>query len=146
MKGLLAICITFSLLTGAAMSQTLTPGTDQASPIESTIGSAGATLSLDDGQGKIIAKCAAADRDCIFQMPGLSLGKPYATTSIKCGNTIYQVSTNGGSCEMTYAPGGKGPPTGASCSTADNQNSSEANCDGGCGPSSGSGSCTITAK
>ena len=65
----------------------------------------------------------------------------YATTSVKCGSTIYEVSTgtSGGGCSVTRVPGQ--PTQGANC--VDGGNAAEANCTTGCGTTSGSGSCTI---
>jgi hypothetical protein len=152
MKCLMAICIALSFLAGTAMSQTLTPGIDQTSPTVSTVGSAGATLSLDTGQRKIIAKCAVAEstRDCVQALlPILSLGNGgsgviYATTSIKCGSTIYEVSTgnSAGMCSNLADQGGGNKTTGVTCGDGSG-NASSATCDGGCGVTKGSGSCTI---
>src|SRR5262249_13206645 len=64
-------------------------------------------------------------------------GVAYATTSIKCGDTIYQVSTgtSGGACSVT-GPIDK-PNTGTTCTDGDSRAS--ATCVEGCGPSAGSG-------
>jgi hypothetical protein len=158
MKGLLAICIPLSLFAGAAMSQTVKSGTDQTSPIVtnqtspivSSVGSAGATLSFNNGQSSIIAKCAGTEstHDCVQALlPVLSLGKPYATTSIQCGSTIYQISTgnSSGMCSNLENVGSPGKTTGVTCGDSVG-NASSATCDGGCGATTGSGTCTITAK
>ena len=65
----------------------------------------------------------------------------YATTSVKCGNTVYEVSTgtSGGACEVNRFPGQ--PTQGANCT--DGGNAAEANCTTGCGNATGAGSCTI---
>jgi len=65
----------------------------------------------------------------------------YSTNSVKCGNTIYEVSTGtrGGSCDATRNPGQ--PTTGTNC--VDGNNTAEANCTTGCGTTTGAGSCTI---
>jgi hypothetical protein len=149
MKGLLAICIPLSLLTGSAMSQTSTTGSDQKSPIVSTVGSGGATLSLSNGRGKISIKCADSDstRECVQAvLPVLTFGQGaggviYATTSIKCGSTVYQVSTgtSSGNCAVAGPKGG--PANNANC--ADGGNTASATCEEGCGATGGSGSCTI---
>jgi hypothetical protein len=150
MKGLLAIFIPLSLFAGAAMSQTIKSGADQTSPIVSSEGSAGATLSFNNGQSSIIAKCAATEstHDCVQAvLPVLSLGKPFATTSIQCGSTIYQISTgnSSGQCGNLENVGSPGKTTAVSCGDSVG-NSSSASCDGGCGAEKGSGTCTITAK
>jgi hypothetical protein len=152
MKYLIAICIPFSLFAGAAMSQTLTPGSDQKGPIASTAGSGGATLSLQNARGKIRIKCAEFDntRECVQAvLPVLSSGQgaggvAYATTSIKCGDTIYQVSTgnSSGICSNLQDVGGGNKTTGVTCGDGSG-NTSSATCDGGCGTTKGSGSCTI---
>jgi hypothetical protein len=68
----------------------------------------------------------------------------YATTSIKCGKTTYEVSTGTktGSCS-TQTPMKGGTAVGANCSTDLGSDKASATCAGGCGPSSGAGSCTI---
>jgi hypothetical protein len=62
-----------------------------------------------------------------------------ATTSIKCGNTIYEISTGtkAGNC-------GNGPNEANSkvCDDSDG-NHAYASCAGGCGISNGAGTCTI---
>jgi hypothetical protein len=94
---------------------------------------------------------AASSQHTDLRLPGAvvilvpSQGGPavsYATTSIKCGDTIYQVSTgtSGGACGVT-GPAGK-PSTGADCS--DGGSRASATCNLGCGPSAGSGACTIS--
>lgn len=138
MKNILAIGL-FLLLGGAAIAQTA----DQRKP------NSGATFSIDRGaKGKFEVKCADSDntRQCVDavltiipqdQGPGVA----YATTSIKCGNTVYQVSTGtgGGSCTGGGVQGG--PHTNGSCS--DGGNTAAADCTSGCGATSGAGSCLI---
>ncbi len=156
MKGLLVICTPLLFLAGTATSQTVDPATGQNNPIVSTVHaqSAGARLSLSSGRGKISIKCADSDstRECVQAvLPVLSSpqgqgagGVIYATTSIKCGGTVYQVSTgtSGGNCSVSGPQGG--PRNSAGCN--DGNNTSSANCDTGCGATSGSGSCTIVAQ
>jgi hypothetical protein len=151
MKNPLVICTPFLFFAGAAMSQTLTPSTEQKTPIVSTVQSrsAGASLSLSSGRGQFNIKCADSDttRECVQAvLPVLPSGQGsggviYVTTSIKCGSTTYQVSTgtSGGNCS-TAGPQG-GPRNSAGCN--DGTNTASATCDEGCGATSGSGSCTI---
>jgi hypothetical protein len=151
MKNPLLICAPLLFLTGTAMSQTLTPGPEQKSAIVNTVQSrSGASLSLSSGRGQINIKCADSDttRDCVQAvLPVLPSGQGsdgviYATTSIKCGDTNYQVSTgtSGGNCS-TAGPQG-GPRNSAGCN--DGNNKASATCSEGCGATSGSGSCTIS--
>jgi hypothetical protein len=152
MKNPLVICTPLLLVAGAAISQPLTPGTEQKTPIVSTVQprSAGASLSLSGGRGQFIIKCADSDttRECVQAvLPVLPSGQGsggviYATTTIKCGGTNYQVSTgtSGGNCAVS-GPEGK-PRDSAGCN--DGNNTASATCDTGCGATSGSGSCTIS--
>jgi hypothetical protein len=67
----------------------------------------------------------------------------YATTSIKCGKTVYEVSTGSNSGKCTPS---KNPKTGARDIVVceDNAgNKSAASCALGCGNTEGSGSCTV---
>ncbi len=110
-------------------------------------------LSLDRGigQGKVEIKCAEGESTKICleaALPIISqgqgqIGVVYATTSLKCGDTIYQVSTGTktGSCGPTAGTGGQG----ISC-TDGGKLVSAASCVAGCGTSNGAGSCTISAK
>jgi hypothetical protein len=63
MKNPLVICTPLLFLTGAALSQPFTPGTEQKTPIINTVQprSAGASLSLSSGRGQFIIKCADTD-------------------------------------------------------------------------------------
>ena len=65
----------------------------------------------------------------------------YSTTSIKCGNTVYEVSTGtkGGLC-ATSGPA-NAPVESGTCN--DGGNRAGANCKTGCEGTTGSGSCTI---
>ncbi len=148
MKALVVICAPLlPFFAGAAMGQSLAP--EQKSTPQ--FHSAGAELSVDrsSGRGKFSIKCAASDstRDCIQAiLPVLSSGQSgggviYATTSIKCGGTVYQVSTgtSGGNCSVAGPQ--NGPRNTAGCN---GNNKSSASCDEGCGATSGSGSCTIS--
>ncbi len=150
MKNPLVICTPLLLFAGAAMSQTLAPGTDQKTPTIGTIQSrAGASLSLSGGRGQFIIKCADSDttRECVQAVlpvlpSGGSGGVIYATTTIQCGGNNYQVSTgtSGGNCSVS-GPEGK-PRNSAGCN--DGNNTASASCDTGCGATSGSGSCTMS--
>jgi hypothetical protein len=145
-KNALAICTPLFFLAGTAMSQTLAPATEQKPPIVSTGQHAGASLSLSGARGQFIIKCADTDttRDCVQAvLPVLPSGQGsggviYATTSIKCGSTTYQVSTgtSGGNCAVAGPE--NGPRNSAGCN--DGNNTSSASCDTGCGATSGSGS------
>jgi hypothetical protein len=144
----LFVCATAFLATGLnAFAQ---------STVQSTVGSGG-LLSLDRGigQGKVELKCADSEttKSCVeAAMPILSqkggfLGGgqtlvPFATTSLQCGSTIYQVSTgtNSGICGPTNGTGG----TGVNCTDNKGNLLSDASCTAGCGTSTGSGSCTIS--
>jgi hypothetical protein len=67
-------------------------------------------------------------------------GAVYATTTLKCGNTQYEVSTGtkGGNC--THGTDAAGKPN-VTC--GDGGNTTKANCTTGCGDSEGAGSCTV---
>ena len=71
---------------------------------------------------------------------GAPSGRPNATTSVTCGNTVYQVSVPGGTCTPAKGNGGV-----ASCSNGDGD-SAAASCANGCGLVFGEGSCTIGTK
>jgi hypothetical protein len=151
MKNPLVICTALLFVTGPAMSQNLSSGPEQSTPAVGTVQarSAGASLSLSSGRGQFIIKCADTDstRDCVqavlpvLPSGGGSGGVIYATTSIKCGGTTYQVSTgtSGGNCAVSGPE--NGPRNSAGCN--DGNNTASATCDTGCGATSGSGSCTI---
>jgi hypothetical protein len=108
----------------------------------------GASFSIDRGAGKIVVKCADSDstRTCldaigpIISSGGSSTTAVYATSSIKCGSTIYTVSTgtDTGSC-VTGGPEGQ-PATNVNCQAGGKQVSS-ASCSGGCGTSVSGGKC-----
>jgi len=68
----------------------------------------------------------------------------FATTSVKCGDTIYEVSTGNTAGNCGTAVNESGQTTGATCEDR-RGNGASASCQGGCGTSSGSGSCTIKA-
>ncbi|MCI0428234.1 MAG: hypothetical protein L0Z46_09485 [Nitrospiraceae bacterium] len=63
-----------------------------------------------------------------------------ATTSLECGNKVYEVSTgtSKGNCTITVVDG---KSHGANCD--DEGNKSDVSCAKGCGATSGSGSCTV---
>jgi hypothetical protein len=66
----------------------------------------------------------------------------YATSSIKCGNTIYEVSTgtDGGNCATS---GPQNEPRNSVGCTDSGGNQASASCGEGCGASTGAGSCKI---
>lgn len=114
----------------------------------------GAWILLRNGLAEVQLKCADSDstRQCLdvvrpivsSSVGGSSTGVIYATTSIKCGNTIYEVSTgnSAGNCSVAGPEGG--PRESAGCNDAPSGgNSASANCQTGCGATTGSGSCTI---
>jgi hypothetical protein len=112
----------------------------------------GAWILLRNGMGEIQVKCADSDstRQCLDVVrPIISPvgGAPtvvYATTSIKCGNTIYEVSTGNNAGNCSVAGPENGPRESAGCNDAPSGgNSASANCQTGCGATTGSGSCTI---
>lgn len=114
----------------------------------------GAWILIRNGLAEFQVKCADADstRQCLdvvrpivsSSVGGSSTGVIYATTSIKCGNTIYEVSTgnSAGNCSVAGPEGG--PRESAGCNDAPSGgNTASANCQTGCGATTGSGSCTI---
>jgi hypothetical protein len=114
----------------------------------------GAWILLRNGMAEIQVKCADSDstRQCldvvrpIVSSPvgGSPTGVVYATTSIKCGNTIYEVSTGNNAGNCSVAGPENGPRESAGCNDAPSGgNSASANCQTGCGATTGSGSCTI---
>jgi hypothetical protein len=112
----------------------------------------GAWILLRNGMGEIQVKCADSDstRQCldvvrpIISPVGGSPTVVYATTSIKCGNTIYEVSTGNNAGNCSVAGPENGPRESAGCNDAPSGgNSASANCQTGCGATTGSGSCTI---
>jgi hypothetical protein len=72
--------------------------------------------------------------------PGVS----YASTSVKCGSTVYQVSTGNGKGSCGAGESGR-PSSERSCSDGKG-NSASASCGGGCGPTKGSGSCKVVSE
>lgn len=150
MRTLLTSGISLFLMGGVAVAQTATSTPEQS---QVKFDSQGATFSFDRGvgQGKIEIECAEGDttRGCVEAVlpllevfsPDDSLGVAYATTSIKCGNTVSEVSTGttGGNCSVAGPEGG--PRESAGCNDGDNR--AGANCQTGCGATTGSGSCTI---
>lgn len=113
----------------------------------------GAWILLRNGLAEIQVKCADTDstRQClevvrpIVSSPvgGSPTGVIYATTSIKCGSTIYEVSTGNNAGNCSVAGPENGPRESAGCNDAPSGNSASANCQTGCGATTGSGSCTI---
>ena len=112
----------------------------------------GASVFIRRGMDEIRIKCADSDstRACIDVIrPIISPGggSPtvvYATTSIKCGNTIYEVSTGNNAGNCSVAGPENGPRNSAGCNDAPSGgNGASANCQTGCGATTGSGSCTI---
>src|SRR5688572_5693360 len=74
--------------------------------------------------------------------PGTGTGTVvYATSSIKCGNTIYEVKVEGGSCSVSGPV--NGPNNDVQCTGDKGTGSAAATCAHGCGATSGAGSCTI---
>jgi hypothetical protein len=146
MKIALILGVSLSVLAGVAAAQ---------SPMQERGGAVvheeGASVLLDRSQGRVEIQCAKVDttRACVQAILPLletlssepTPGVVYATTSIKCGSTIYEVSTGtkDGNCSVAGPEGGT--PTSTGCN--DGGNKASASCHGGCGASSGSGSCTI---
>lgn len=139
-----------SMVSGVAFAQAVPPVPDQCAG-KTEVRHHGAVFTIDRGVGKgqLKIKCADADttRQCVeATLPVISSGQDttvvFATTSVKCGNTIYTVSTGtkGGGCSV--GAGTSGQTDSANCE--DGGNKASANCVGGCGGSAGSGSCTIT--
>jgi hypothetical protein len=114
---------------------------------------AGAWILLRNGLTELQVKCADSDstRQCldvvrpILSLPsgGSSGGVIYATTSIKCGSTSYEVSTGNNAGNCSVAGPENGPRNSAGCNDGAGGNSASANCQTGCGATTGSGSCTI---
>jgi hypothetical protein len=110
----------------------------------------GAAISINRGKiqvycakGDSTRECADAMSDVITSEGGGSAGVAYATNSIKCGDTIYTVSTNTdtGSC-LIGGERGK-PPTNVHCTDGGKQVAS-ADCGTGCGDVTNGGSCKIS--
>jgi hypothetical protein len=167
MRFLLMLAASLSLMAGIAAAQTAAPGPEALGSGGPDMHhrmyehmharSHGAAFSLDrgTGQGRIKIQCADRDttRECVEAVlpllevlspggaPGSGSGVAYATTSIKCGGTVYEVSTgtSGGNCAVSGPE--NGPRNSAGCNDGGNQAS--ASCDEGCGATSGAGSCTI---
>jgi hypothetical protein len=64
---------------------------------------------------------------------------PLATTSLKCGSTVYVISVPAGSC--SNVPAGSSAGASAIC-TNDGGSSASADCKKGCDYTKGDGSCT----
>ena len=112
--------------------------------------SGGAWISITRGLNEIRIKCADSDstRQCFdvigpIVSPGGGTGVVYATTSIKCGGTVYEVSTGNSAGNCSVAGPENGPRESAGCNDSPGGNSASANCTTGCGATTGSGSCTI---
>lgn len=112
----------------------------------------GAWILVRRGMDEIKVKCADYDstRQCldvvrpIISPGGGSTSVVYATTSIKCGSTIYEVSTGNNAGNCSVAGPENGPRESAGCNDSPTGgNSASANCQTGCGATTGSGSCTI---
>jgi hypothetical protein len=71
-------------------------------------------------------------------------GAVFASISIKCGNTVFQVSTGTSKGQCVANGNLDGPSTEAAC--ADGDSVATADCKHGCQSTSGSGSCTISVK
>jgi hypothetical protein len=145
MKIALMFGVSLSLIAGVAIAQS---SMNERGGAEAR--AEGAKVLLDRGQGRVEIWCAKGDttRSCVEAIRPLlgTLSEPtpgvvYATTSIKCGSTIYEVSTGtkDGNCSVAGPEGGT--PTSTGCT--DGGSKASASCHGGCGASSGSGSCTI---
>jgi hypothetical protein len=139
-----------SVMSGGAFAQAASPAPDQCMG-KTEVRSHGAVFTIDRGVGKgqVQIRCADADttRQCVeATLPVISSGQDttvvFATTSVKCGSTVYTVSTGtkGGGCSV--GAGTSGQTDSANCE--DGNNKASANCVAGCGTSAGSGSCTIT--
>jgi hypothetical protein len=120
-------------------------------PLQSLAAGSEASISINRGKiqvycakGDSTRECADALSDVIISEGGGSTTVVYATTSIKCSDAIYEVSTgnNQGSCETT-APEGK-PADHAHCYDNKNNEVSGASCQSGCGNTDKGGSCKIT--
>jgi hypothetical protein len=112
----------------------------------------GAWILVRRGMDEFQVKCADPDstRQCldvvrpIISPIGGSPTVVYATTSIKCGNTVYEVSTGNNAGNCSVAGPENGPRNSAGCNDAPGGgNTASANCQTGCGATTGSGSCTI---
>jgi hypothetical protein len=152
MKTQLVVALWMALTAGAAVAQEAAPGAHRP---HHEWRSQGPKLVLDrgPGRGRIELECGPgeATRACLeavlplFEIlppdGGGGTGVVYSTTSIKCGNTVYEVSTGtkGGVC-ATSGPA-NAPVESATCN--DGGNRAGANCRTGCEGTRGSGSCTI---
>lgn len=127
--------IVLVFLSGAAVSQAAEPASS--SPSQEKAGAKG-----DPGQVQersILQNRQMVPSGALRRLPPTVT---YATTSIKCGNTTYEVSTGtkDGSCSAS-GPTPDSPNNYATCS--DSGGKASANCSNGCGPTTGAGSCTI---
>ena len=111
----------------------------------------GASISINRGKiqvycdkGDSTRECADALSDVIISEGGGSTTVVYATTSIKCGDTIVTVSTGTKTGTCTPSGGGANKPHNAAGCTDKGQQVSAANCDTLCGDTKGSGSCTMS--
>jgi hypothetical protein len=114
----------------------------------------GAWISIDRGIGKgaVKVKCADADstKQCLDAVstvisPGEgTTAVVYATSSIKCGSTTYEVSNgiDGGSCQTAGSSGGS-PNNIVKCTDNKGNDVASADCTSGCGSTTNKGSCTI---
>jgi hypothetical protein len=152
MKTQPVVALWMALSAGAAVAQETPPGDHQP---RHGWGPQGPKLVLDrgPGRGRIELECGPgeATRACLEAvLPLLEVLSPdggggtgvvYAGTSIKCGNTVYEVSTGtkAGLC-ATSGPA-NAPVESATCN--DGGNRAGANCKTGCEGTAGSGSCTI---
>ena len=136
------------LLPGGAVAQTPAPSLDYK---QVPIPSERAKFSLDRGAGqaKIEMDCGGAETtrrciDALLPVLGVLSGTDgthvvYATTSVKCGDTAYEVSTGTGTGECT-SDGNKVTCTDKGSVVA------SATCQAGCGNSKGAGSCKTILK
>ena len=154
MKTQLVIALWMALTAGAAVAQDAPPGDHQP---HHEWRSQGPKLELDrgPGRGRIDLECAPGEstRACLEALlpllevispdGGGGTGVAYSTTSIKCGNTVYEVSTGAadGFC-ATSGPANE-PVNSATCNDNKGGNRAGATCQTGCEPTTGSGSCTI---
>lgn len=73
---------------------------------------------------------------------GRAPGVSYASTTVKCDDATYEISTGSGSGACST---GSGPGSRRTC-TDNKGNAASATCSGGCGATYGSGSCKAVAQ
>lgn len=109
------------------------------------------SLAAEPAWNGLVIPAAAKTKVTVGQPQG-GIGRPgkanpgvsYASTSVKCGDTVYEVSTGNG--KGSCGAGGSGRPSSERSCSDGKGNSASASCGGGCGPTKGSGSCKVVSQ